>query len=741
MQAKIWICHYQTQVKRIFFKYPRGSDNKLALTLAEDGLRWWTLAVIHSYSFRKSKRNQVNMSLASFIPANTQKARATAISAFNRMLEAENVSMDVVQSCILSDNASKCVTALMDRFGYYLATNEGKKGKLSRNSAISYFRNVKLWLFEEHPHIRQPSEADLLKKGKTLEKHCMKREKGGFINKAPPCTKADLRSLTRHLYSTAAVASDYEDAALACLMWHCFGRSSDLAFMRKQYVTMSADDVFYIRMLRVKTSEEQGLTLVPDRDDFLTCPFFTLAVALMMQEAPCESLLSQLPALSSPAAVELLAGVPLLDLLQSASSPGPGEAPAPTITPAPTPQPTPRTQSRGEDGVQAYVNRLLKRVADAAGATSNLASHSFRRGGAQHANGDERLAAQWIFDRGSWDMSKTNKGFAYVFNTPREDRKVARVWSGWKPDQVPKIADVAALDHGAQERLARLQALLFSSCTGLKDDALIVSRKVLGVMTAYLIKYLPLMKDLAPSSMFVARMEEGLCAAKISTADVLAWSVALNAISSKPVETEEQETKTKCCGADCHHAAVLKEVIESNRQMAARLLLLENVVLKQRKRSAEEEDQSQPTSVQEPQPKRRKKAATNLSSTWYEWYTRTPRIWSSAARQKKSESRHVVAFMKLFRDGGFDLDDASADYKDRALDLGTRAEASLLKFLAARGIKAKGSGSVLRSLRPLHKRGVLDERITAYKHLLAIGTIRDPAPEDTQDILAVVGHV
>ncbi|KAL3668059.1 hypothetical protein V7S43_019052 [Phytophthora oleae] len=60
----------------------------------------------------------------------------------------------------------------------------------------------------------------------------------------------------RHLYATAAVASDFEDAALSCLMWHCFGRSSDLAYMSKQHVTMSADDVFYIRMLRVKTVGE-----------------------------------------------------------------------------------------------------------------------------------------------------------------------------------------------------------------------------------------------------------------------------------------------------------------------------------------------------------------------------------------------------------------------------------------------------------------------------------------------------
>ncbi|KAG3087398.1 hypothetical protein PI124_g6316 [Phytophthora idaei] len=81
--------------------------------------------------------------------------------------------------------------------------------------------------------------------------------------------------------------------------------------------------------------------------------------------------------------------------------------------------------------MQAYVNRLLKRVVTPAGATEDLTSHSFRRGGAQHANGEKKLAAQSIFDRGAWDMTKVNKAFAYVFNTPQEDRKVARVLSGW----------------------------------------------------------------------------------------------------------------------------------------------------------------------------------------------------------------------------------------------------------------------------------------------------------------------
>ncbi|OWY91233.1 hypothetical protein PHMEG_00040276 [Phytophthora megakarya] len=139
------------------------------------------------------------MSLSSFVSTNTQKARATAIRAFERMLELEGVCMDFVQASISMDVSGNRLAAAMDRFGYYLATNEGMN--------VSY------------------------------------------------------------VYSTARVNSDYQDAALACLMWHCFGRSSDLGYVQKQHVSVSADGVFYIRLLRVKTAEEQGLTLVPDKDD------------------------------------------------------------------------------------------------------------------------------------------------------------------------------------------------------------------------------------------------------------------------------------------------------------------------------------------------------------------------------------------------------------------------------------------------------------------------------------------
>ncbi|KAG3139472.1 hypothetical protein PI126_g16443 [Phytophthora idaei] len=341
----------------------------------------------------------------------------------------------------------------MDQFGFYLATHEGKKGKLARNTAVSYYRNVKLWLFDLYPHLRVPTELLLLKQSKTLDRHCLKREKGGFTNKPPPCTKEDLRALTEYVYSNARVNADYQDAALACLMWHSFGRSSDLGYIQKQHVSVSADGVFYLRLLRVKTAEEQGLTLVPNKNNFLTCTLHALAVALAMQDASCGSLLCRLPELVPDQDGAPDPGTPLADLMEAdpgtvnvalaapsssvsvstTSRVSPTDAAAAASPPAPCPTPSsPATlhlisrskePTRGEDGVQAYVSRLLKRAVTPAGATEDLTSHSFRRGSDQHANGEERLAPQWIFDRGAWDMTKVNKAFAHVFNTPQEGRK------------------------------------------------------------------------------------------------------------------------------------------------------------------------------------------------------------------------------------------------------------------------------------------------------------------------------
>ncbi|KAG3117093.1 hypothetical protein PI124_g4496 [Phytophthora idaei] len=69
-------------------------------------------------------------------------------------------------------------------------------------------------------------------------------------------------------------------------------------------------------------------------------------------------------------------------------------------------------------GAQAYVYKLLARVKENAKLqsirlTPGLTSHSFRRGGAMHAD-DGTVTENWIIERGGWQLDRVNKAFGYM---------------------------------------------------------------------------------------------------------------------------------------------------------------------------------------------------------------------------------------------------------------------------------------------------------------------------------------
>ncbi|POM72573.1 Hypothetical protein PHPALM_10683, partial [Phytophthora palmivora] len=164
------------------------------------------------------------MGLDEFKPGNTKRDKDTAVTAFKAFVKSEHVGFDYVKQCIEQDATGKCFVSVLDKFGMYLAFNEGKKGKpLARNTAMQYFRQSKMWLFELFPVQRHIVEAKLLSMGKTLDSFCMKRD-GKVVNKAPPCSKGDLKKMMLYLYENASSASDYQNAALLGLLWFLFGR-------------------------------------------------------------------------------------------------------------------------------------------------------------------------------------------------------------------------------------------------------------------------------------------------------------------------------------------------------------------------------------------------------------------------------------------------------------------------------------------------------------------------------------
>jgi hypothetical protein len=351
------------------------------------------------------------------------------------------------------------------------------------------------------------------------------------------------------------------------------------------------------------------------------------------------------------------------------------------------------------------------------------------------------LAPQWIFDRGAWNLSIMNKGFAYVFNTPREDRKVARVLSGWHVDDSPCLLDIGALDHAALEQLRQLQAKLFSSCVGLVDARLNVCLKVVDVLTAYLVRYFAEAKALNPAEPLVRRVECCAAEAQVPLVELLAWSTALQSKQNEATSvasSEDDQANSKCCAQS--HDAVIQELIELNRRQAERLHVVEAALLGKRAAASRDlQDEAPATEEVSPsvvKPKRRKSAPTHLSDVWFGWFAGVPRGWDSGDRHKKSECRTIVGYMKLFLERGFSLVEDAPDYKDRALQLGREAEAAVLVFLSARGIRAKSAGSVLRAMRVLRESGALNERIAAYRVLLQTHAINDPSPVSSHDILA-----
>ncbi|POM79609.1 Hypothetical protein PHPALM_2672 [Phytophthora palmivora] len=172
------------------------------------------------------------MSLNDLAPTNTKRAREGAARLFKTFLEEEGVTWEYLEVCMKRDNAPLVLEAVVDKFGLHLAFKEGRKRKLlARHSVMQYFRQAKNWLLDQFPQHRAAVDKSLLKKGQMLERHCMKRESGNFVKKAPACTKKALKQMMKYLYSTGVTASDYQDAALLCLLGFLYGRASDASLL------------------------------------------------------------------------------------------------------------------------------------------------------------------------------------------------------------------------------------------------------------------------------------------------------------------------------------------------------------------------------------------------------------------------------------------------------------------------------------------------------------------------------
>ncbi|OWZ09089.1 LOW QUALITY PROTEIN: hypothetical protein PHMEG_00018262 [Phytophthora megakarya] len=123
-----------------------------------------------------------------------------------------------------------------------------------------------------------------------LGRHFLNRFQDGATKGALASLNEDLCILMNGLYIDAASSKDYQDDAHLALLLYAFGRGSDLGFV--QTVTSPAAGVVFVRLLRVKTKEGQGISIFPDQVRFGTCPLHAFVIALVMEDTPSSPLLA-----------------------------------------------------------------------------------------------------------------------------------------------------------------------------------------------------------------------------------------------------------------------------------------------------------------------------------------------------------------------------------------------------------------------------------------------------------------
>ncbi|ETV83431.1 hypothetical protein H257_04158 [Aphanomyces astaci] len=474
----------------------------------------------------------------------------------------------------------------------------------------------------------QPArDSTLLAKGRTLEKYSGMWPGGRIAKQAPACKKQDLHSLMSYLYRITS------------------------ATLESQSISLCGENIFFVRFLRMKTLEEQ-------------------AASLVLQRAPSSALPSHLP---QPTACDFAINGPLVTLSTVLA----GDTAGRSLFD--------ETAAEDKQGIHAYVNRVLSRMLPGANVTTNMTSHSFRRGGAQYINGKAGISPHWIADRGNWNMSATNKLFTYIVNTTEDDQKFAKLLGGHDADakMTPLLSNFDATRRG---KIDFFNPHLFSACTGLSNTLLNDSPPVMDILCAYLIKALPLFQSMKPDSPLVKRVDQAMAASGVDLAEMASWSIHLAQVQT--INTSEQDVpSSKYLRMIEHQADVIDQLINHTKTMSERLRDFERQVgLKTSPVSLDLPSHCCREYEEEKPAKRRKRKNSCLCECWYDWFANHAHS-TELDKQWKSTMRRCVTYTLLFADN-LDVDEREATYRDTVLMMVTFLAAKVLAFLVERGASA-----------------------------------------------------
>ncbi|OWZ06846.1 hypothetical protein PHMEG_00020851 [Phytophthora megakarya] len=297
-------------------------------------------------------------------------------------------------------------------------------------------------------------------------------------------------------------------------------------------------------------------------------------------------------------------------------------------------------------------------------------------------------------------MTSTNKAFAYVFNTTSEDQKVARVLSGWDAKQARDIAN-----------------LLFQTSICAEDPGKRLSDRVCEVLTASLIQHFPEVLERYLMCPYVSRMRVIHFDLGIEKAQLLAWSSELRRKAMNKNIDPEGNGGDKLSREDTlinHQNSKLRRYRVGSNESSSY--------------SRGTFDPLHPNTVVPAKPKGcgSKSHLKWPAAIWFEWYAKPPRLYDACEnRHKKSTYKQIVDDMKLF------LQMASR-WTHRHLRIATMSLNNRKRI--SHGAKRKSGSSVLKQLRKYYNEGKLDALITEFRARVAIETILDSAPRETQDL-------
>ncbi|KAF0710951.1 hypothetical protein AaE_012305 [Aphanomyces astaci] len=335
-------------------------------------------------------------------------------------------------------------------------------------------------------------------------------------------------------------------------------------------------------------------------------------------------------------------------------------------------------------------------------------------------------------------MTATNKAFAYVFNTSNEDQKVARVLSGWPAGATVVAPSLEIFDAATKKELARMQAVLFASCIGMQDNKYNINNEVVTLLMVYLTRSYPMLKALCASAPLVKRIDTVAKQVGVNIEAFVAWGTLLRNCKVQASEAVSMSTMNSFAEQQTDMIQVLTE---QNKRLMDRIQDVEATLAASASTAGQsvgtmplakgaKRDASVPESDVVPAKKSRGEAIMP-STLWFEWFTLVPRPWNQGNdgnRQRRSDMKLLVDFMRLFIEGGYSLDENKDGYRDEVLKLGKSAEMKLGLYLKEKGIKAKAGGACLKKLRELHCAGHLDAHIQRFDALFRAGLVEDPSP-------------